>query len=70
METGFYMLYAEGGGAPTYKHGTLSLAEEEAKRLAIKTGKEIFVLATVAKFKEETVKRTPCVLHDSDDLPF
>ena len=40
----FYMLYAEGKGAPTKKHFTVLEAHEEAERLARKEEKPVYVL--------------------------
>lgn len=44
----FWMLYREDGGAPTYRHGTIESARQEAERLAIATGCRIFVLEAMA----------------------
>lgn len=40
----FYMLYAEGGGAPTVPHHDYALAETEAVRLATSLKKRVYVL--------------------------
>jgi hypothetical protein len=53
----FWMIYLDGGGAPTAKHPTLSSATHEAHRLAKETGRQAFILelAGVAIPKEEIV---------------
>ena len=38
MEKQFFMVYAEGQGAPTYKHENEQAASKEAERLAEKLG--------------------------------
>lgn len=48
MESSFYMLYAENGSSPTYKHGSLESAQMEAERLAEKIGCKVFILEAVA----------------------
>lgn len=41
------MIYLEDGGAPTYKHESLASAEQEARRLAKKTGRKAYILGTI-----------------------
>lgn len=43
----FFMIYLEDGGAPTYKHESLASAEQEARRLAKKTGRKAYILGTI-----------------------
>lgn len=47
MEDTFYMIYVEGGNAPTFTHTTIDTALEEAKRLAKLTGKKAYILEAV-----------------------
>ena len=47
MEKQFYMVYAEGKGAPTYKHENEQAASKEAERLAEKLGVNTTVLQAV-----------------------
>ena len=44
MEKQFFMVYAEGQGAPTYKHENEQAASKEAERLAEKLGVNTTVL--------------------------
>lgn len=46
MEKKFFMVYADGGNAPTVKHPSIDVAEKEAQRLADKLGKKTFILET------------------------
>lgn len=43
----FYMIFLEGGNAPTFAHETLDSAITEAKRLAKLTGKKAYILESV-----------------------
>lgn len=44
----FYMVLVEGQGmSPNVRHASLTLAEEEAKRLAVKQGQRAYVLGVV-----------------------
>ena len=47
------MIYVEGGNAPTYKHETWESAAEEAKRLADKTEKKVFILQSVCSIERK-----------------
>lgn len=47
MEKQFFMVYAEGQGAPTYKHENEQAAKKEAERLAEKLGVNTTVLQAV-----------------------
>lgn len=47
-QTKFWMLYAEGGNAPTAEHQTYESAKAEAERLAEKLGRKIYVLEAVS----------------------
>ncbi len=40
----FYMIYAEGGNSPTYKHETFKSAVDEAKRLCLLTNERTHIL--------------------------
>jgi len=46
----FFMVFLEGGSAPTYRHTSLESAEIEAKRLTKIHGKKAFVLCTIKSF--------------------
>lgn len=70
-ETGFYMIYLQGGGAPTYRHMNYHTALQEAKRLASLTDRKAYILkshksVTVKKEFEEFKLAKP----DEDSLPF
>lgn len=58
MET-FYMVFLEGGNAPAFKHLREEDAKFEAERLAVKHGKETYVLKAILKLeKVVTVSQT------------
>jgi hypothetical protein len=65
---GFYMIYVEDGNTPTHKHLDLYSAEREAKRLAEKTGREVYILATHTKIKLAKFIETRC--EPPEPLPF
>ena len=54
-EAPFYMVYAEGKSAPTYKHGSMEEATKEADRLAKLLNTETYVLAAVMEIRPEIV---------------
>lgn len=64
----FFMVYLENERTPTYRHSTLSGAENEAKRLAKEFGKKAFVLTTIKSFKVNEFVVEDC--RPDDDLPF
>lgn len=43
----FWMLYAEGGSAPSAKHMTVEEMEKECERIARQSGKKVYILKTV-----------------------
>ena len=54
-EAPFYMVYAEGKSAPTYKHGSMEEATKEADRLAKFLNAKTYVLAAVMEIRPEIV---------------
>ena len=54
-EAPFYMVYAEGKSAPTFKHGSMEEATKEADRLAKLLNTETYVLAAVMEIRPEIV---------------
>ena len=54
-EAPFYMVYAEGKTAPTYKHGSMEEATKEADRLAKLLNTKTYVLAAVMEIRPEIV---------------
>ena len=54
-EAPFYMVYAEGKSAPTYKHGSMEEATKEADRLAKLLYTKTYVLAAVMEIRPEVV---------------
>ncbi len=50
-EEGFWMVYVDGEGSPKVKHYHNDDAKEEAKRLAKKTEKTVYVLYACDGFK-------------------
>lgn len=71
-ESGFYLVWCEGGGNPTRTHASRQEAEDEAERLAQDNrGVTFTVLRAVSRFRipAPAVERTP--LSDPDeDMPF
>ena len=43
----FWMVFCEGGSAPTVKYKTYAIARAEAERIALNTGRRAFVLMPV-----------------------
>lgn len=66
-ETIFYMVFLENERNPAFKHQTLSLAENEAKRLAMVHNKKSYVLKSLKSFVFNNFIETPCT---EDYLPF
>ena len=54
-EAPFYMVYAEGKTAPTYKHALMEQATKEADRLAKLLNTKTYVLAAVMEIRPEIV---------------
>ena len=54
-EAPFYMVYAEGKTAPTFKHGSMEEATKEADRLAKFLNTKTYVLAAVMEIRPEIV---------------
>lgn len=54
-EAPFYMVYAEGKTAPTFKHGSMEEATKEADRLAKLMNTRTYVLAAVMEIRPEIV---------------
>lgn len=54
-EAPFYMVYAEGKTAPTFKHGSMEEATKEADRLAKLLNTNTYVLAAVMEIRPEIV---------------
>ena len=65
----FYMVYVEGERGPAYKHSSIESAENEAKRLAKKTGKKAYVLVS-AKSYELDLFKTEDLIPKEDNIPF
>lgn len=69
MEKQFFMIYMEGGGAPTFKHGTEVEANNEAKRLTERFGRKTYVLSAIRSF-EMKVNELKEEKSDYQDSPF
>ena len=70
-QNSFFMLYMEGGDAPTYKHPTLSSAKTEAERLAKLFGKKIYILCTYQSVQLNEFKTEECIPNEVPiELPF
>lgn len=63
----FYMIYLEGGGAPTYQHDNRESAKAEAKRLAKLHGRPAYILE--AKTKINAVVSTNFYIKNFKPLP-
>lgn len=57
MEKQFFMVYAEGQGAPTYKHENEQAASKEAERLAEKLGVNTTVLQAVKQVAPKDITK-------------
>ena len=70
-ETGFYMIYLDGGGAPSYQHGNYEFALTEAKRLSRIHNRKAYILKTktsvIIKNDFDVMKMGK---PDEDSLPF
>lgn len=64
------MLYAEGGTASTFRHDTKEGAKREAERLAVQTGKRVYVLEAVASCVKNDVTWETSPSRADDDIPF
>lgn len=67
----FFMIYLEGGQAPTYQHATKEEALKEAKRLSRFTNKKAYILCTIESVEFDAFKierALPKGFHE--DLPF
>jgi hypothetical protein len=66
----FWMVFAEGGGPPTFQHKSYGAAEKEAERLAnANPGTAFFVMMPVTRKRRIEVETE--VLFDLDDgIPF
>jgi hypothetical protein len=73
-EVSFYMLYLEGGGAPTFKHegqGAKVAAKAEAERLArAHPGRRVHMLRSVGSVIKSDVRWSGADEEPSDDIPF
>ena len=71
-EAPFYMVYAEGQSAPTYKHGSMEEATKEADRLAKLLNTKTYVLAAVMEMRPEVVTSAVGIddMEHQADIPF
>ena len=71
-EAPFYMVYAEGKSAPTYKHGSMEEATKEADRLAKLLNTKTYVLAAVMEIRPEIVTSAVGIddMEHQEDNPF
>lgn len=61
----FWMVYAEGGGAPARKHFFRDEAEAEAERLAVKNGRPVYVLESKGGYDIPEPKVTTFSTHET-----
>ena len=71
-EAPFYMVYAEGKTAPTFKHGSMEEATKEADRLAKLLNTKTYVLAAVMEIRPEIVTSAVGIddMEHQEDNPF
>ena len=71
-EAPFYMVYAEGQSAPTYKHALMEQATKEADRLSKLLNTKTYVLAAVMEIRPEVVTSAVGIddMEYQVDLPF
>lgn len=71
-EAPFYMVYAEGQSAPTYKHGSMEEATKEADRLSKLLNTKTYVLAAVMEIRPEVVTSAVGIddMEHEEDCPF
>ena len=71
-EAPFYMVYAEGKSAPTFKHGSMEEATKEADRLAKLLNTKTYVLAAVMEIRPEIVTSAVGIddMEKQEDNPF
>lgn len=63
-QKGFFVVWREGGGTPTYKHFDIEAAKREAERLTTAHGGDFHVLASVATATRRNIDWTQ---HEHDD---
>lgn len=71
-EAPFYMVYAEGQSAPTFKHGSMEEATKEADRLAKLLNTKTYVLAAVMEIRPKIVTSAVGIddMEHQEDNPF
>lgn len=70
MKQTFYMVFAESGMNPTFRHATYELALTEAKRLSGLLKRKTWVLEAVTAVEKIQFKIEELVERDKDSLPF
>lgn len=67
-QQGFFVVWRDGGGTPTFKHTSIDAAKAEAERLTLLHGGAFHVLASVATATKRSVDWGE---HDhAEELPF
>lgn len=61
MNKKFFMIYVEGKNSSTVKHYSYEDALEEAKRLAIKTNSEVYILEAIKKVELNNILITDLI---------
>lgn len=70
-EPSFFMVYVDGGRQPEFMHTDMNSAENEAKRLALITGRKSYVLCSLKSYEISRIIENDCRPSCSDDeLPF
>lgn len=69
-KSSFFVVWNPAGRNPSYRHGSYSAAEREAKRLAsMNVGEEFFVLCAVSRSRRMEPVQTDRLVPE-DDIPF
>lgn len=70
-EVGFYMIYLDGGGAPSYKHGNYERALIEARRLSSAHNRKAYILKSKTSVETKNLyDELKMGKPDEDSLPF
>lgn len=59
-ESSFFMVYVDGGRQPEFKHNDMNSAENEAKRLALITGRKSYVLCSLKSYEISRIIENDC----------
>lgn len=69
-ENPFWMVFVDGGSAPTFKHQSYASADTEAKRLTRLTSRKSYVLCSIIAFEPPKEFLITDCRPENDGLPF